>query len=88
MRAVNLLPTDLRGASKATAERGAGPEATGGAGAFVVLGVLAAAVAGAAGFVLTDNTIKQRNADLTEISAQPRPLRTRPRSSSLTPTTT
>ena len=70
MRAVNLLPTDLRGASKATAERGAGPEATGGAGAFVVLGVLAAAVAGTAGFVLTDNTIKQRNADLTEISAQ------------------
>ncbi len=70
MRAVNLLPTDLRGASKATAERGAGPEATGGAGAFVVLGVLAAAVAGTAGFVLTDNHIKQRNADLTEISAQ------------------
>ncbi len=70
MRAVNLLPTDLRGASKATAERGAGPEATGGAGAFVVLGVLAAAVAGTAGFVLTDNHIKQRNADLTEVSAQ------------------
>ncbi len=74
MRAVNLLPTDLRGASKATAERGAGPEATGGAGAFVVLGVLAAAVAGAAGFVLTDNTIKQRNADLTEISVQAKAL--------------
>ena len=52
MRAVNLLPTDLRGASKATAERGAGPEATGGAGAFVVLGVLAACVAGTAAYVL------------------------------------
>jgi Tfp pilus assembly protein PilN len=70
VRAVNLLPTDLRGASKATAERGAGPEATGGAGAFVVLGVLAACVAGAAGFVLTENTIKQRNADLAEASAR------------------
>ena len=70
VRAVNLLPTDLRGASKATAERGAGPEATGGAGAFIVLGVLAACVAGAAGFVLTENSIKQRNADLAEASAR------------------
>jgi len=70
VRAVNLLPTDLRGASKATAERGAGPEATGGAGAFVVLGVLAACVAGAAGVVLTDNTIKQRKADLAEVNAR------------------
>ena len=69
MRAVNLLPTDLRGASKATAERGAGPEATGGAGAFVVLGVLAACVAGTVGYVLTDNTIKQRTADLAEVKA-------------------
>ncbi len=40
----------MRGASKASAERGAGPEASGGAGAFVVLGVLAACVAGAAGY--------------------------------------
>ena len=74
MRAVNLLPTDLRGASKATAERGAGPEATGGAGAFVVLGVLAAAVAGVAGLVLTDNTIKQRKADLAEVEARQKAL--------------
>jgi Tfp pilus assembly protein PilN len=74
VRAVNLLPTDLRGASKATAERGAGPEATGGAGAFVVLGVLAACVAGAAGFVLTENTIKQRNADLAEVTQRSRAL--------------
>ena len=74
MRAVNLLPTDLRGASKATAERGAGPEATGGAGAFVVLGVLAACVAGVAGYVLTDNTIKQRKADLAEVTARQQAL--------------
>ena len=42
VRAVNLLPTDLRGASsRATAERGAGPEATGGAGANVILDMVA-----------------------------------------------
>ena len=74
MRAVNLLPPDTRGASKASAELGAGPEAKGGAGAFVVLGVLAACVAGAAGYVLTDNTIKQRKADLAEVAARQQAL--------------
>jgi Tfp pilus assembly protein PilN len=64
VRAVNLLPPENRGASKASAELGAGPEAKGGAGAFVVLGVLAACVAGTAGVVLADNTIKQRSVDL------------------------
>ena len=47
-------------------ELGAGPEVKGGAGAFVVLGVLAACVAGTAGVVLADNTIKQRSVDLQE----------------------
>ena len=70
MRAVNLLPPDTRGASKASAELGAGPEAKGGAGAFVVLGVLAACVAGTAGVVLADNTIKQRSVDLAEVAQQ------------------
>jgi Tfp pilus assembly protein PilN len=70
VRAVNLLPPDMRGASKATAELGARPEATGGAGPFVVLGVLAACVAGAAGYVLTSNTISQRQADLDAVNAQ------------------
>jgi Tfp pilus assembly protein PilN len=70
VRAVNLLPPDNRGASKASAELGAGPEAKGGAGAFVVLGVLAAAVAGTAGVVLADNTIKQRSVDLQEATQQ------------------
>src|SRR3954451_5332283 len=74
MRAVNLLPPDTRGASKVSADLGAGPEATGGAGAFVVLGVLAACVAGAAGYVLTENTIKQRRADLTEGTARQQAL--------------
>jgi Tfp pilus assembly protein PilN len=70
MRAVNLLPPDTRGASKVSADLGAGPEAKGGAGPFVVLGVLAACVAGAAGYVLTDNTVKQRHADLTQVQAR------------------
>lgn len=70
MRAVNLLPPDTRGASKASAELGAGPEAKGGAGAFVVLGVLAAAVAGVAGHVLISNTIKQHEADLAAVTAR------------------
>ena len=74
MRAVNLLPPDTRGASKASAELGAGPEAKGGAGAFVVLGVLAACVAGAAGYVLADNTVKQRTADLAEVTARQQAL--------------
>jgi Tfp pilus assembly protein PilN len=74
MRAVNLLPPDTRGASKASAELGAGPEAKGGAGAFVVLGVLAACVLGAAGYVLTENTIKQRTADLAEVTARQQAL--------------
>jgi Tfp pilus assembly protein PilN len=70
VRAVNLLPPDMHGASKQVAEIGAGPEATGGAGPFIVLGVLAAAVAGTAGYVLTENTIKQRQSDLASITAQ------------------
>ena len=74
MRAVNLLPPDTRGASKASAELGAGPEATGGAGAFVVLGVLAACVAGVAGHVLINNTIKQRQADLAEVTQRAQAL--------------
>jgi Tfp pilus assembly protein PilN len=74
MRAVNLLPPDTRGASKASAELGAGPEAKGGAGAFVVLGVLAACVAGVAGHVLSSNTIKQRQADLTEVTVRQQAL--------------
>jgi Tfp pilus assembly protein PilN len=70
MRAVNLLPPDTRGASKVSADLGAGPEAKGGAGAFVVLGVLAAGVAAVAGNVLISNTIKQREADLATVTAQ------------------
>jgi Tfp pilus assembly protein PilN len=74
VKAVNLLPPDTRGASKSSAELAVGPEAKGGAGAFVVLGVLAACVAGVAGVVLTDNTIKQRNADLDRVAQEQQAL--------------
>jgi Tfp pilus assembly protein PilN len=74
MRAVNLLPPDTRGASKVSADLGAGPEAKGGAGPFVVLGVLAACVAGAAGYVLTENTVKQRQVDLAQVQTRQQAL--------------
>jgi Tfp pilus assembly protein PilN len=70
VRAVNLLPPDLRGASKSTAELSVASEASGGAGPFVVLGVLAACVAGATGYVLAGNTVKQHQADLAEVTAR------------------
>jgi len=76
VRAVNLLPPDLRGAAKATVERVAGPEASGGAGPFVVLGVLAACVAGVTGYVLTTNSVNQRQADLAAITARQQALAT------------
>lgn len=63
MRAVNLLPSDLRGAATKPA-RGARPEPVQGIGAYVVLGALALCVAAFAGYVLTTNGIKQREADL------------------------
>ena len=74
MRAVNLLPPDTRGASKVSADLGAGPEAKGGAGPFVVLAVLAACVAGTAGYVLTGNTVKQRQTDLADVTARQQAL--------------
>jgi Tfp pilus assembly protein PilN len=74
VRAVNLLPPDLRGASKTTAELSVASEASGGAGPFVVLGVLAACVAGATGYVLAGNTVKQRQAELATVTAQQQAL--------------
>jgi Tfp pilus assembly protein PilN len=70
VRAVNLLPPDLRGASKSTAELSVASEASGGAGPFVVLGVLAACVAASAGYVLAGNTVKQHKAELADVTSQ------------------
>jgi Tfp pilus assembly protein PilN len=71
MRAVNLLPTDLRGAAPAAApssrpER----ERVEGIGAYVVLGALALCVAMLAVYVMASNDVKQKQADLDGIAAQ------------------
>jgi Tfp pilus assembly protein PilN len=73
MKAINLLPSDLRGTPK-----GAAPKAPvtadepGGIGAFVVLGALAACVVALAAYVLTTNTVKDRQAKLDAAVAEAR----------------
>jgi Tfp pilus assembly protein PilN len=69
MRAVNLLPSDLRGAVPA-ASPSARPEPAQGIGAYVVLGALALCVAMFAAYVLANNTVKQKQSDLAEVTAQ------------------
>jgi Tfp pilus assembly protein PilN len=70
MKAINLLPSDLRGTPKATAPKAtAAPQEPGGIGAFVVLGALAACVAALAAYVLTTNTVKDRQAQLEAVTA-------------------
>lgn len=68
MRAVNLLPSDLRGAAPKAAPS-ARQEKAEGIGAYVVLGILALCVAALAGYVLTNNSVKQRTADLEAATA-------------------
>jgi len=67
MKAVNLLPHDLRRAAKRPSSA---PEPAGGMGAYVVLGALALCVVALAGYVLTTNAVKQRTADLESVSAR------------------
>jgi Tfp pilus assembly protein PilN len=68
MKAVNLLPPELRGTPKAAA---AAPAVGGdGTGAFVVLGVLAALVVALAGYVLTNNTVAERKSELAAATQQ------------------
>jgi Tfp pilus assembly protein PilN len=69
MKAVNLLPTELRGSSRSTETAVVQPE-PGGPGAFVVLGVLAFCVVALAAYVLTNNTIKDRRAQLETVTAE------------------
>ena len=69
MRAVNLLPSDLRGTAPAAAPS-AGPARAEGIGAYVVLGALALCVAMLATYVLATNSVKQKQADLEEVTAQ------------------
>jgi Tfp pilus assembly protein PilN len=71
MRAVNLLPTDLRSGPKGPAPAvSAGVEDTGGIGAYIVLGVLAFAVAALAAYVLAGNAVKDRKAELARANAE------------------
>jgi len=74
MKAINLLPTDLRGSAKSgspKANKAAAPtDEPGGIGAFVVLGALAVCVAALAMYVLTSNTVKDRTAQLDAATAQ------------------
>jgi Tfp pilus assembly protein PilN len=73
MKAINLLPPDLRGTPKAAASKAAvTPEEPGGVGAFVVLGALAACVVALAAYVLTTNTVKDRQATLDAVVAEAR----------------
>jgi Tfp pilus assembly protein PilN len=71
MKAINLLPPDLRGAPKGAAPKApVTPDEPGGIGAFVVLGALAACVVALAAYVLTTNTVKDRQAQLEAATAQ------------------
>jgi Tfp pilus assembly protein PilN len=70
MKAVNLLPPDLRGAAKPATAIGAGDEPAGRLGAFAVIGALAFCVVALAAYVLTTNTVKDRQAQLDQVSAE------------------
>jgi Tfp pilus assembly protein PilN len=77
MKAINLLPPDLRGTPKSATPKAAAPETPGGIGAFVVLGALAACVLALAAYVLTTNTVKDRQAQLEVTTAHAEATRQR-----------
>ena len=66
MRAVNLLPPDLRSGPKGPAPAVASGEKTSGAGAFIVLAFCVFAMAA---YVLAGNTVKDRKAELARANA-------------------
>jgi Tfp pilus assembly protein PilN len=71
MRAVNLLTPDLRSAPKGKGASGpSAMETPGGIGAIAVLGALALCVAALAGYVLANNIVKQREAELARVSTK------------------
>jgi Tfp pilus assembly protein PilN len=71
MKAVNLLPSDLRGPGKPGSGAAAPSVGTAGrVGAFAVLGVLAFGVVALAAYVLTANTVKDRRAQLAQATAE------------------
>jgi Tfp pilus assembly protein PilN len=73
MKAINLLPQDLRGTPKSAsskAKTAAVNDEPGGIGAFVVLGALTVCVIALAAYVLTSNAIKDRQAQLDAATSQ------------------
>jgi Tfp pilus assembly protein PilN len=70
MKAVNLLPPDLRGAGRPATAISVADEPAGRMGAFAVLGALAFCVVALAAYVLTSNTIKDRQAQLDQVSVE------------------
>jgi Tfp pilus assembly protein PilN len=71
MKAVNLLPQDLRsGGNRPAPAVAAGDPEAGGPGAFIVLGALALCVVALAAYVLTSNMVKDREAKLADVTAQ------------------
>src|SRR4051794_26419160 len=70
MKAVNLLPSEHRGPARSPAATPASPHGEGTPfGAYVILGILAFAVAATALLVLAGNTVKAREATLTSVTA-------------------
>ena len=67
MKAVNLLPPDMRSAGRSKAS---GPEPAGGSGPFVVLGALALCVLAMTAYVLAGNTVEKRESELARVSAE------------------
>jgi Tfp pilus assembly protein PilN len=71
MRAVNLLTPEMRSAPKGKgASVPSAVQTPGGIGAIAVLGALALCVAGLAGYVLAGNVVKQRKAELAQVTAK------------------
>lgn len=78
MKAVNLLPSDQRGAAKATkASPAASVAAPGGSsfGAYAVLGALALVVLMATAYTLVGNSVKDRKAELARVQADSQSVR-------------
>lgn len=71
MKAVNLLPQDLRnGPRRGLAKGAAGVETVGGSGPFAVLGALALCLLAVAAYVLADNAVVERENELAQVSAE------------------
>jgi Tfp pilus assembly protein PilN len=78
MKAVNLLPSDMRAAAR-RGKAAAAPavEAVGGAGPFLVLGALALCVLAMAAYVLAANTVTERQSELAQVTAEQQAMASR-----------